>query len=197
IGHEGIVMHDIRNEHRQLTNREHPMGHSDGSPSNIKPCQNVGGSLEDPNDSDAFDSEDEVMSDSEAPAIAQQPQKCEGTSLHTPLVPLVYPIEPSKQAYFVPFYPHIPQGSTYPFYPPAQYPDCVAPPSALGGADDGEVSSVSQSASQVIPRGSSPPNDDNQGDCCPSTTTTTYPTLVDPTQSPLHYYSTDPTKQML
>ncbi|KAF8566559.1 hypothetical protein P879_04252 [Paragonimus westermani] len=128
----------------------------------------------DANDSDAFDSEDEVMSEGEAAVELPHIEPLAAVTLDSdPMTPFVYPVDPTAMpTYLLP---------TYPSYPPLRFchpnelcgsvpipvPDTVAhsdcpscPP-----VDDGDLSSVSQSASQVAPRESSPSSSEADSHC--------------------------------
>ncbi|KAF5399891.1 hypothetical protein PHET_07104 [Paragonimus heterotremus] len=128
----------------------------------------------DANDSDAFDSEDEVMSQGEAALELSHMEPLAPVALDSDsITPFIYPVDPATlPGYLLP---------TYPSYPPLRFchpnelcgsvpipmPDTVAhsdSPSCLP-VDDGDLSSVSQSASQVAPRESSPSSSEADSHC--------------------------------
>ncbi|KAF7232182.1 hypothetical protein EG68_09705 [Paragonimus skrjabini miyazakii] len=129
---------------------------------------------QDANDSDAFDSEDEVMSQGEAEVELSHIEPLASVALDSDsITPFIYPVDPTTMpAYLLP---------TYPSYPPLRFchPNelCGSVPIPVPGTvahsdspscppvDDGDLSSVSQSASQVAPRESSPSSSEADSRC--------------------------------
>ncbi|OON17677.1 Frizzled/Smoothened family membrane region, partial [Opisthorchis viverrini] len=111
------------------------------------------------NDSDAFDSEEEVISDDETPGMTDP--KLSPTNAHSHL-PHMCQVPPDNFIHDFSQYPHPLESSRY--CPPSHFPgepffnsvDRSLAESDIANVDDGDLSSVSQSASQVVPRESSP-----------------------------------------
>ncbi|TGZ71979.1 hypothetical protein CRM22_002352 [Opisthorchis felineus] len=111
------------------------------------------------NDSDAFDSEEEVISDDETPGMTGP--KLSPANAH-PHVPHVCQVAPDNFTHDFSQYPHTLESSRY--CPPSHFHgepffnsvDRSLVESDIVNVDDGDISSVSQSASQVAPRESSP-----------------------------------------